>query len=355
MRKQLLALMGITAIVIPGMAALSGQVPGATPASKVGAPASWTSPQMPWGDPSLEGIWSSGYVDTPVERPKQAEGREYLSDAEVKAELDRIRAGEDHSVGGSKSTQPREGDTGAYNTIFSGRGREVIRTRRTSYVIDPPDGLIPYKPEVVEKARAQRKNTRTGILSNILEDNDRGGDGPEDRPNDRCRGFALPHQYGNAEVGGGHQRIVQSQGSVSIYYEYGPHGGAFRTIPLDGRAHLPSNVRQWLGDSVGRWEGNTLVIDTTNFTDQTNFWGAGQNLHLTERFTRVGPDLVMYHATIEDPTAFTKPWTIEVPYTKKDEKANQIYESACHEGNHSLTGILAGSRAREKEQAAGKK
>jgi len=351
MRKQLLALMGVTAMVFLGMAALKGQAPGATPSSASGATKSWTSPRTAWGDPNLEGIWSSGYVDTPMERPKKAEGREFLTDAEVKAELERIKSGEDHSVGGTKSTQAKEADTGAYNTIFSGRGREIIRTKRTSFVIDPPDGQIPYKPELAEKERTHRKNTRTGVLSNVLEDNERGGDGPEDRPNDRCRGFALPHQFGNAEAGGAHSRIVQTQGAVAIYYEYGPHGGAYRTIPLDGRPHLPPTVRLWLGDSVGRWEGDTLVIDTTNFTDQTNYYGAGENLHLIERFTRTESDLILYRATIEDPAVFTKPWTIEVPFTKKDEKVNQIYESACHEGNYSLTGILSGSREREKEAA----
>lgn len=355
MRRQALTFVGVTAIVILQMAVSSGQVPGATPASQLGVPSSWTNARTPWGDPDLQGIWSSGYVDTAMERPKQFEGRPFFTEAEVKAEIDRIRGGEDHSVGGTKSTRPREGDTGAYNTIFSGRGREVIRSRRTSFVIDPPDGQIPYRPEAAERARQERKNTRTGVLSHILEDNERGGDGPEDRPNDRCRGFALPHQFGNAEAGGAHHRIVQSPGLVSIYYEYGPHGGAFRTIPVDGRPHLPSHLRQWLGNPVGRWEGETLVIDTTNFTAQTNYYGAGENLHLTERFTRVGPDLVMYHATIEDPATFTASWTIEVPLTLRDGKSNQIYETACHEGNYAMTGILAGARAREREGAGKRK
>jgi hypothetical protein len=346
MRRFFLAVL----VVAFGAVALAGVGPVPTPQSN--GSEGWKAQRTPWGDPDLQGIWSGGYVNTQMERPKQHEGRPFLTEEEVKAEIARIREGEDHSVGGTKSTAAQKGDTGGYNTVFSGRGRDVIRTRRTSYVIDPPDGQIPYKPERQEKARQERKNTRTGVLSNVLEDNERGGDGPEDRPNDRCRGFALPHQFAHAEAGGSHHRIVQSPGLVSIYYEYGPHGGAYRDIPVGNRPHLPSNVRQWLGDPVARWEGETLVVDTTNFTDQTNYYGAGENMHLTERFTRTAPDLIIYRATIEDSTTFTRPWTIEVPLSLKDGKANQIYETPCHEGNYALTGILAGARAYDKEQAA---
>ena len=355
MRRQLLTLIGATMTIVLSTVAPSGQVPGATPPSKLGVTKPWTNQRTTWGDPNLQGIWSSGYVETPMERPKEFGGREFLTDAEVKAETSRLLSAQDHSTGGTKPTVAREGDTGAYNTVFSGTGRDVIRTRRTSYVIDPPDGQIPHKPEMRKRALEERKMSRSGAAGNLIEDNERGGDGPEDRPNDRCRGFALPAQFAHAESGGAHHRIVQSQGSVSIYYEYGPHGGAYRTIPLDGRPHLPASVRQWLGDPVGRWEGETLVVDTTNFTNQTSFYGARDNLHLVERFTRTAPDLILYHATIEDSTMFTQPWTIEVPLSKKDDKANQIFESACHEGNYGLTGILGGARAKDKEEAAKKK
>ena len=125
--------------------------------------------------------------------------------------------------------------------------------------------------------------------------------------------------------------------------------GAYRSIPLDGRPHLPQHIRQYLGDARGHWEDNTLVVDTTNFTHQTNYEGSRENLHLVERFTRVAPDLITYRATIDDPTVFTRPWTLEIPLTKQDDKANQIYESACQEGNYALTSILAGARLQEKE------
>ena len=140
-----------------------------------------------------------------------------------------------------------------------------------------------------------------------------------------------------------------------MYYEDGHHGGAYRTIPLDGSPHLTPQVRQWLGDARGRWEGDTLVVDTTNFSDQTNYHGSKENLHLVERFTRVGDDEIIYRATIEDPTTFTRPWTIEVPLTKGDERKNQIFESACYEGNYALVSILAGARVKEKEAAATKR
>jgi hypothetical protein len=140
-----------------------------------------------------------------------------------------------------------------------------------------------------------------------------------------------------------------------MYYEYGPHGGVYRTIPTDGRSHLAPGVRQWIGHPVGRWEGDTLVVDTANFSDRTSYFGSRDNLHLVERFTRTGPDLLMYTVTVEDDTVFARPWTMEVPFTRRDEKANQIFESACHEGNYGLTGILAGARERDKVEAAKKR
>ena len=310
--------------------------------------------RTPWGEPDLQGIWSSGYIDTPLERPDKLQGREFFTDEEVRAEEKRMLDRQDHSTGGPLATTPKPGDTGAYNTIFSGRGREVIRTRRTSLLVDPPDGKIPWRPELRERVVAETRSLRTGVASTVKEDNDK-GDGPEDRPNDRCQGLTLPHVYGTAEAGGALNRIVQSPGFVSIYYEYGPHGGSYRTIPVDGRPHLPPKIRQWLGDARGQWEGDTLVVDTTNFTSETSYQGSRENLHLVERFTRAAPDLIMYRATIEDPTVFTRSWTIEVPLTKRDDKANQIYEAACHEGNYALLGILAGIRAGEKEHAAKQK
>lgn len=308
----------------------------------------FVSPRTPWGTPDLQGLWSTGYIEIPLERPDEYGDREFLTDEEVSAEQERLGGQQDHSTGGTRPSTPRPGgDIGTYNTVFSGRGREVIRTRRNSQIIDPADGKIPWKPGVREEVAAEI-SIATGVRGRFRQE---GTNGPEDRPNDRCRGVVLPHRFGTWESGGGHHRIVQSPGAVSIYYEYGPHGGVYRTIPLDGRPHISPRIRQWLGDARGSWEGETLVVDTTNFTDKTSYEGAGENLHLIERFTRVGPDFLEYHVTIEDATAFMQPWTIEIPLTKKDDRENQIFESACHEGNYAMTGILAGARAEEQVHA----
>jgi hypothetical protein len=147
----------------------------------------------------------------------------------------------------------------------------------------------------------------------------------------------VPSAYNN------NYQILQTPEYVAILVEM-IHD--VRIIPLDGHPHLPSNIRQWMGDSRGHWEGNTLVVDTTNFTDKTHFRGSDQNLHLVERFTRTGPDTILYEFTVDDPTSFTKPWKGQAPFTKTP---GPIYEYACHEGNYGMTNILSGARAQEKE------
>jgi hypothetical protein len=270
-----------------------------------------------------------------------------LTDAEI-AVLEKEHAARNSGDGTAGRQRGERGSVtdveGAYNQAFSafGKHERVVRTKRTSLIVDPPDGRIPpLTPEGQKRADA---------LKRIITDEfgpAGPADYPEQRPSDRCMGTTLPFIKG---VGAGFRRIVQSPGAVAMFHEDGHVGGAYRAIPVGSGPHLPARVRQYLGDSRGRWEGDTLVVDVTNFTSQTNYQGSADNLHLTERYTRVGADLMMLRVTIEDATTFTRPWTIEVPLTKADEKVNQIYESACHEGNYAMTSILAGARALEREK-----
>ena len=313
------------------------------------ADAAWAPARTPWGAPDLQGIWTSGYILTPLERPDEFEGREFVTEEE-RADLEAaVLTRVDASVGGTRERGSGD-DVGTYNSAFSGFGREVISTGRTSQIIDPPDGKVPWIPEVRERHAAEMVSVATERGRYLAEDNDRGGDGPEDRPNDRCLGASIPLRFAAASSSATLHRIVQSPDLVSIYYEHGHNGGAYRHVPLDGRPHLPGGIRQYLGDARGRWEGDTLVIDTTNFSDKTNYEGSRDNLHLVERFTRTGPGELLYQATIEDETVFTRPWTIEIPMSELDNKENRIYESACHEGNYALTSILMGARLLEAQQ-----
>ena len=315
----------------------------------------WSSSRTPWGEPDLQGIWSPGYTLTPLERPDDFEGREFLTDEEIAA----LESGQLASEG--RDFRPDAGTVadveGAYNDAFTGRGTEVIRTRRTSLIVDPPDGKL---PPLTDEAKARGVSRRRGGApqravefaegeaptpygidagsSNFTEN-------PEDRPSDRCTGITLPFVSGSS---GTYSRIVQSPGALMLYHEDGHRGGAYRTIHVDGRPHVPSHIRQWLGDSVGHWEGDTLVVNTTNFTDKTSYNGSRDNLHLGERFTRVASDMILYEVTLTDPTVWTSSWTIELPLSEGDNRQNQIFEAACHEGNYAMTAILAGARLQEK-------
>lgn len=301
---------------------------------ELSAPDDWTPARTPWGDPDLQGIWDSK-TQTPLERPAEFADREFLTEDEVEA-LER-RTIEDEGRDQRAETGTVADVEGAYNNAFSTFfATKVVETGRTSLIIDPPDGQIPYTPEARERALA-RAIARQPDASRTQ------ADGPEDRPADRCLGFAIPCTSPLCAFA----RLVQTPGTVTLYYEAGHWGGAYRTIPLDGRPHAPAHVRQWLGDSRGRWEGDTLVVETTNFAEQNTFQGASADMRLEERFSRVSPGLMMYRATIDDPATFTAPWTLEMTWRLTDNKRNLIYESACHEGNYALTSILAGARVLE--------
>jgi hypothetical protein len=344
----LLAMIGVAALKVIPVA--SQALKPAAKAGATGAAANtWKLARTPWGDPDMEGIWGVGYVFTPLERPKELAGKEFLTDQEVAAleKEHREKTSGDGTAGRKRGKRGSVEDVeGAYNQVFSafGQHEQIIRTKRTSLVVDPPDGRVPLRTPEGEKRAAALRRINTSEFGPAGR-----ADDPEERRQDRCSGTTLPFIKG---VGAGFRRIVQSPRSVMMYLEDGHVGGAFRMVPIgDGKHHLASNVHQWLGDSAGRWEGDTLVVDVTNFTDKTSYEGSAENLHLTERYTRLAPDLLMMRVTVEDPTTFTRPWTLEVPLTKADGKQNHIFESACHEGNYALTSILAGARAMEREAA----
>ncbi len=214
----------------------------------------------------------------------------------------------------------------AYNDFWWDRGTKVVSTRQTSLVVDPPDGRVPALT-----AEGQKRATERAA---------RGYDSWQDRSLwERCitRGLPMiPGPYNN------NYQILQTPGYVVILHEM-IHDA--RIIPLDGQPHIGRNIRQWFGDSRGKWEGDTLVVDTTNFTDKANYRGSTDGLHLIERFTRINADTVRYEFTIDDPTTFTKRWTTSIPMQHTDE---QIYEYACHEGNYGMVNLLSGARAQEK-------
>ena len=312
--------------------------------------ADFEAPRTSWGDPDLTGIWSPGYILTPLERPADFGDREFLTDEEVAA----LEGAQDASAG--RNFRPDSGTVadveGAYNDEFTGRGKDVIRTRRTSLIVDPPNGRIPLRtPEAVARIGEYRQRRAAGggavetdvrIPYPVDPQSGSYADNPEDRAPDRCMGITVPFVRGTS---GTYSRFVQSPESMAVYHEDGHRGGGYRTIYMDGRPHLPPHIRQWLGHSIGHWDGDTLVVDTTNFSAGTSFYGASENLHLVERYTRAAPDLVMYEVTVEDPTVWgDTTWTVEIPLSIVDNKSNQIYEAACHEGNYAMVSILAGAR-----------
>jgi hypothetical protein len=298
-----------------------GQAPS-TPATKN----NWTPPRTPDGQPDFQGYWATSTL-TPLERPAEFAGKEFFTEKEAaeyeKRMLDELNS--DRRDGGPEADLRRN-----YNEFWRDRGTTVVASRRTSLIVDPPDGKIPpFTPE------ARKRRTAEG---------GRGPNGPEDLAlRIRCISRDLPMiPTPNNNV----QQIVQGPGYVAILHEMMHE---FRIIPLDGRAHADPRVRGYMGDSRGHWEGDTLVIDTTNFIGKSNFYGADENMHLTERFTRTASDLIQYQFTVDDPTAFTRSWSGELSMRKTPEP---VFEYACHEGNYSMTTILAGARAAE-QQAAG--
>ena len=300
------------------------------------------TPRTPWGHPDLQGIWDNHSI-TPMERPARFAGREFLTSQEV-AELEK-RAVDENTDEARFSDKERDVEA-AYNDFWWDRATTVVKTHRTSLIIDPPDGKIPPLVSEAQDRQGEVELRRRPLRATGGFEAGRGADSWFDRSLwERCITQGLPRV--STVAYNSNIRIVQSPDRVVILYEMIHEA---RIIPLDNSPHLTPRVRQWLGDARGRWEGDTLVVDTTNFTDKTNFRGSTSGFHMIERFKRIDPDALEYQVTFDDPTTWTKPWTAANTWRKS---RGQIFEYACHEGNYGMFGILSGGR--EEDQAAQKK
>jgi len=307
------------------------------------APADWSPSRTADGQPDFQGIWANNSA-TPMERPVQFGEKARLTDeelAELTAKIQEFRDAEQagdllgdrliQQALGNAEFQDFDEVTGNYNAFWL---VERILDNRTSLIIDPPNGRRPPLTEAAEMRRQERVTSGLGVT---------GSDGPEDRTlGDRCLHFGVPN------LGSGYNsysQILQSRDQVTIIQEMGHFT---RTIPLDGRSHLDDKIPQWAGNSRGRWEGDTLVVETRNHDPRSRYNGGSTSLVLTERFDRIAPDILRHEVTLEDPDTWTKPWTVELLL---DLTQDPIFEYACHEGNYAMPGILAGARAEERAAA----
>jgi hypothetical protein len=345
-----------------------------TPASAQVAAGSAAAPvpaqKTPWGEPDLQGIWTDE-TDTPLQRSPKYANQDFFTDAQ-RAELDKQRSAllrRDRRV--ERGTELDV--AGAYNALFMSQKRTG---GRTSLIVDPPNGRMPPLTPEAQKIAGAEREFRLALLQSTETCKSKsvacsGGkydptpsprraelppryntarmnrhDGPEDGAlPDRCLTMGLP-EFGAAT--GSFRRIVQTPGGISIFYDVGQGQGWQRNIVMNGSPHLPSGVRQWFGDSRGHWEGDTLVIDVTNFSPKTDFQGSRENLHLVERWTRTGPSSLEYVVTIEDPTVWTRPWTVKQEFARQSDQENRLYyEPRCIEGNYGLPGLMRGARAEE--------
>jgi hypothetical protein len=289
------------------------------------------------GHPGFDGIWNSATA-TPLERPLRLKDKAFFTPEEA-AEWERqvVESNEEPPADAAKKNT----GTGTYNTVYREFGSRTVKTLRTSIVTDPADGRIPaLTPAAAEVKRRRVEAMRSGASAEDL------------GLQDQCLAFVtagppmLPYSYNS------NYQIVQTKDAFVVHVEMNHDA---RIIHLDGRRHLPPGIRLWLGDSIGRWDGGTLVVDTTNFNDGGGFYGdAGgnfgwdRNLHLIERFSLLDADTLLYRFEIDDPTAFTQRWKGELTMARS---TGPIYEYACHEGNYALTNLLRGYRASEREAA----
>jgi hypothetical protein len=324
--------------LIPGEAVGQARAGGNAKPDAQSPAKTWAPPRTANGQPDLQGLWLNNSA-TPLERPKALEGKQTLSDEEV-AELKRRAArlfdvnGNSDFAGGDAVFLAALANAEEFrNPNATGSSVTMVEREfdnRTSLIVEPPDGRIPpltpaaQRRQAAAEAAAQRPPA-----------------GPEDLSlMNRCITFGVPRLGGNASSYNSYYEIVQHPGYVVLLGE-AIHDA--RVIPLDGRPHLPANIRLWHGDSVGRWEGSTLVVDTTNFSAKSNFMGSSEHLHLVERFTRVDADTISYEITLDDATTWTRPWAAVVRLKKTGDK---MFEYACHEGNYDIVRtILSGAHA----------
>ena len=307
-------------------------------------------PRTREGHPDLQGIWSYATL-TPLERPAEFSGKAFLTNAEAAAfERKTLDVqNRDRRDGGGPSGRGTDGRTDldrAYNQVWWEYGAKVVGSRRTSLIVDPPDGQIP--PLTAEGRNSAEDKRGLWTANGEYEGGARGlsFDSYLDRPlQERCLGWTvtgppmLPGAYNN------NMQVFQTPDAVAIVNEMVHE---HRIVPLDGRPQLGPPLRLWMGSSRGRWDGDTLLVDTTNFKP-TVFRGASGALHLVERFRRADADTLLYEFTVDDPVTWTRPWTVQFPMSRSLEP---IFEYACHEGNYSLANILAGARASEKAEKA---
>src|SRR5262245_48477973 len=304
----------------------------------LGQTRTWTPTRTSDGQIDIEGVWDFSTI-TPLERPNGLD-KATFTDAEA-ANFEReenLRQNRDLIDSKKGSAQYLPGSVIPYNEFWYERGSTIVGSKRTSLIVDPPDGRIPpLTPQAKQKQDADAANAREEQLGRVR------ADSPQSRSlADRCiLGFnagppMTPGAYNN------HVQITQAPGYVALLVEM-VHDA--RLVPIDGRAHVPSRIRQYKGDSIGRWDGRTLVIDTTNFLRETSFRGSSANLHLVERLTRIDADTLLYEFTVTDPATWTRSWTAAIPMKKVNES---VYEYACHEGNYAMRNILSGARAAER-------
>ena len=325
-----------------------------------------------WGDPDLQGIWSNPHV-TPLQRPAEFGTRAFLTNEEIgAAEQELMRRSQQLGRDSREGLGTEKDVARAYNNHWSG-DPSLSRGVRTSMIIDPSDGRIPSLTPEAQVRGAEKGEYLLALLQGTSGgrpgpisprrsepspdynlDRINRADGPEDRSSaERCYGYNLPVLLQSGTYGGV-ARIVQSPSTVAIYYDVGQGQGFSRVIPITDRPHLPGHIRQRYGDARGRWEGDTLVVDITNFTQKTNVHGSREDLRLTERYQRINTETLSYQVTIEDPTTFTRSFTAAQELIKHSDRENQVFEGGCHEGNYGMIGMLMSTRAAERAFSEGR-